>query len=78
MRIWNRFFFILFDKKSFCLFTCHFIVSFSVFLQVEKSLQRIHRGQKNAMYTTQKSIENKCGIADGWKGVCVYLIERIE
>lgn len=26
---------------------------------VEKSLQRIHRGQKNAMYTTQKSIENK-------------------
>lgn len=34
---------------------------------VEKSLQRIHRGQKNAMYTTQKSIENKCGIADGWK-----------
>lgn len=26
---------------------------------VEKSLQRINRGQKNAMYTTQKSIENK-------------------
>lgn len=29
------------------------------YVQVEKSLQRIHRGQKNAMYTTQKSIENK-------------------
>lgn len=26
---------------------------------IEKSLQRIQRGQKNAMYTTQKSIENK-------------------
>lgn len=29
---------------------------------VEKSLQRIHRGQKNAMYTTQKSIENKVSL----------------
>lgn len=45
------------------------MVSISIveYFQVEKSLQRIHRGQKNAMYTTQKSIENKCGIADGWK-----------
>ncbi|KAH1018166.1 hypothetical protein HUJ05_005980 [Dendroctonus ponderosae] len=31
---------------------------------VEKSLQRIHRGQKNAMYTTQKSIENKASELD--------------
>lgn len=38
-----------------------------LFTKVEKSLQRIHRGQKNAMYTTQKSIENKCGLGDGWK-----------
>ena len=29
---------------------------------IEKSLQRIHRGQRNAMYTTQSSIENKIGI----------------
>lgn len=36
-------------------------------LQVEKSLQRIHRGQKNAMYTTQKSIDNKAGPVNGWK-----------
>lgn len=35
--------------------------------QVEKSLQRIHRGQKNAMYTTQKSIDNKAGHVNGWK-----------
>lgn len=34
---------------------------------VEKSLQRIVRGQKNAMYTTQKSIENKAGNATGWR-----------
>lgn len=34
---------------------------------VEKSLQRIHRGQKNAMYTTQKSIDNKAGSVQGWK-----------
>lgn len=34
---------------------------------VEKSLQRIHRGQKNAMYTTQKSIDNKAGPVNGWK-----------
>lgn len=34
---------------------------------VEKSLQRIHRGQKNAMYTTQKSIDNKAGPVCGWK-----------
>lgn len=34
---------------------------------VEKSLQRIVRGQKNAMYTTQKSIENKVGHVTGWK-----------
>lgn len=32
---------------------------------VEKSLQRIHRGQKNAMYTTQKSIENKVRVIKG-------------
>lgn len=35
--------------------------------KVEKSLQRIHRGQKNAMYTTQKSIDNKAGHVNGWK-----------
>lgn len=34
---------------------------------MEKSLQRIHRGQKNAMYTTQKSIDNKAGSVNGWK-----------
>ena len=35
---------------------------------VEKSLQRIHRGCKNAMYTSQKSIENKIGRdVTGWK-----------
>ncbi|RUS73651.1 hypothetical protein EGW08_018583, partial [Elysia chlorotica] len=34
---------------------------------VEKSLQRIHQGCKNSMFTTQASIENKVGQVAGWK-----------
>lgn len=45
---------------------------------VEKSLQRIHRGQKNAMYTTQKSIENKVGQASGWKELLMSVGFRFE
>lgn len=46
--------------------------------QVEKSLQRIHRGQKNAMYTTQKSIENKVGHVNGWKDLLMSVGFRFE
>ncbi|XP_055842116.1 tetratricopeptide repeat protein 28 isoform X1 [Episyrphus balteatus] len=45
---------------------------------VEKSLQRIHRGQKNAMYTTQKSIENKAGPVNGWKDLLMAVGFRFE
>ncbi|XP_046683407.1 tetratricopeptide repeat protein 28 isoform X2 [Homalodisca vitripennis] len=45
---------------------------------VEKSLQRIHRGQKNAMYTTQKSIENKVGHVNGWKELLQSVGFRFE
>uniref|UniRef100_A0A8D8SR68 Tetratricopeptide repeat protein 28 n=1 Tax=Cacopsylla melanoneura TaxID=428564 RepID=A0A8D8SR68_9HEMI len=45
---------------------------------VEKSLQRIHRGQKNAMYTTQKSIENKVGPVTGWKELLQSVGFRFE
>ncbi|CAH1132763.1 unnamed protein product [Ceutorhynchus assimilis] len=45
---------------------------------VEKSLQRIHRGQKNAMYTTQKSIENKVGTVTGWKELLMSVGFRFE
>ncbi|XP_055633248.1 tetratricopeptide repeat protein 28 isoform X2 [Toxorhynchites rutilus septentrionalis] len=45
---------------------------------VEKSLQRIHRGQKNAMYTTQKSIENKAGPVIGWKDLLMAVGFRFE
>lgn len=45
---------------------------------VEKSLQRIHRGQKNAMYTTQKSIENKVGTINGWKELLMSVGFRFE
>lgn len=47
-------------------------------LQVEKSLQRIHRGHKNAMYTTQKSIENKVGPVNGWKELLISVGFRFE
>ncbi|XP_076277008.1 uncharacterized protein LOC143207436 [Lasioglossum baleicum] len=45
---------------------------------VEKSLQRIHRGQKNAMYTTQRSIENKVGAASGWRELLMSVGFRFE
>ncbi|XP_013144707.1 PREDICTED: tetratricopeptide repeat protein 28 [Papilio polytes] len=45
---------------------------------VEKSLQRIVRGQKNAMYTTQKSIENKAGAAAGWRELLMSVGFRFE
>ncbi|XP_058806021.1 tetratricopeptide repeat protein 28 [Phymastichus coffea] len=45
---------------------------------VEKSLQRIHCGQKNAMYTTQKSIENKVGTATGWRELLMSVGFRFE
>ncbi|XP_066590539.1 tetratricopeptide repeat protein 28 [Prorops nasuta] len=45
---------------------------------VEKSLQRIHRGQKNAMYTTQRSIENKVGQANGWRELLMSVGFRFE
>ena len=49
-------------------------------MQVEKSLQRINRGYKNAMYTSQKSIENKVGggSVDGWKDLLMAVGFRFE
>ncbi|KAL4617225.1 tetratricopeptide repeat protein 28-like [Arapaima gigas] len=34
---------------------------------VEKSLQRIQSGQRNSMYTSQQSVENKVGGVPGWQ-----------
>lgn len=45
---------------------------------VEKSLQRIHRGYRNAMYTTQRSIENKVGPVTGWKELLISVGFRFE
>ncbi|TRY69941.1 hypothetical protein TCAL_01247 [Tigriopus californicus] len=45
---------------------------------VEKSLQRLNRGYKNAMYTSQKSIENKVGSVDGWKDLLISVGFRFE
>jgi len=42
-------------------------------------LQRIHRGYKNAMYTSQKSIENKVGDdVVGWKDLLISVGFRFE
>ncbi|XP_074640463.1 tetratricopeptide repeat protein 28-like isoform X2 [Tubulanus polymorphus] len=45
---------------------------------IEKSLQRIQRGQRNAMYTTQQSIENKVGNIPGWKDLLMSVGFRFE
>lgn len=46
---------------------------------MEKSLQRINRGYKNAMYTSQKSIENKVGDEiKGWKDLLISVGFRFE
>jgi hypothetical protein len=45
---------------------------------VEKSLQRIQREYKNAMYTTLQSIENKVGSALGWRQLLISVGFRFE
>ncbi|XP_042904367.1 tetratricopeptide repeat protein 28 [Parasteatoda tepidariorum] len=45
---------------------------------VEKSLQRIHRGHKNAMYTTQEAIEKRVGLVNGWKELLISVGFRFE
>ena len=51
---------------------------------VEKSLQRINRNYKSAMYTSQKSIENKVGgkggqgEVKGWKDLLISVGFRFE
>ena len=48
------------------------------YVQVEKSLQRIHQGHRTAMYTTQASIENKVGDVLGWKDLLTSVGFRLE
>ncbi|XP_053375846.1 tetratricopeptide repeat protein 28-like isoform X2 [Mercenaria mercenaria] len=45
---------------------------------IEKSLQRIHQGSKNSMYTTAQSIENKVGGLSGWKDLLQAVGFRFE
>jgi hypothetical protein len=56
------------SSTTFCMFS----------FQIEKSLQRILRGQRNAMYTTQLSIENKVGSISGWKDLLMSVGFRFE
>uniref|UniRef100_A0A8C5P7H0 Tetratricopeptide repeat protein 28 n=1 Tax=Leptobrachium leishanense TaxID=445787 RepID=A0A8C5P7H0_9ANUR len=45
---------------------------------VEKSLQRIQNGQRNSMYTSQQSVENKvCGI-HGWQSLLTAVGFRLD
>ncbi|CAI9715780.1 repeat 28 [Octopus vulgaris] len=45
---------------------------------IEKSLQRIHQGAKNPMYTMYQSIENKVGQINGWKDLLHSVGFRFE
>nr|XP_023664271.1 tetratricopeptide repeat protein 28-like isoform X2 [Paramormyrops kingsleyae] len=45
---------------------------------VEKSLQRIQSGQRNSMYTSQQSVENKVGGVPGWQALLTAVGFRLE
>ncbi|KAM4857148.1 tetratricopeptide repeat protein 28 [Urocitellus parryii] len=45
---------------------------------VEKSLQRIQNGQRNAMYTSQQSVENKVGGIPGWQALLTAVGFRLD
>lgn len=52
--------------------------SFPLPFQVEKSLQRIQNGQRNAMYTSQQSVENKVGGIPGWQALLTAVGFRLD
>ncbi|CAN9504591.1 unnamed protein product [Ophioblennius macclurei] len=45
---------------------------------VEKSLQRIHSGQQNPMYTSQQSVDNKVGGVPGWRALLSAVGFRLD
>ncbi|XP_066509678.1 LOW QUALITY PROTEIN: tetratricopeptide repeat protein 28-like [Hoplias malabaricus] len=45
---------------------------------VEKSLQRIQNGQRNSMYTSQQSVENKVGGVSGWQALLTAVGFRLD
>lgn len=45
---------------------------------MEKSLQRIQNGQRNAMYTSQQSVENKVGGIPGWQALLTAVGFRLD
>ncbi|XP_063042348.1 tetratricopeptide repeat protein 28-like isoform X2 [Engraulis encrasicolus] len=45
---------------------------------VEKSIQRIQNGQKNSMYTSQQSVENKVGGVPGWQALLMAVGFRLD
>lgn len=45
---------------------------------MEKSLQRIQNGQRNAMYTSQQSVENKVGGVPGWQALLTAVGFRLD
>ncbi|XP_055511853.1 tetratricopeptide repeat protein 28 isoform X3 [Leucoraja erinacea] len=45
---------------------------------VEKSLQRIQNGQRNSMYTSQHSVENKVGGVPGWQSLLMAVGFRLD
>lgn len=45
---------------------------------MEKSLQRIQNGQRNSMYTSQQSVENKVGGVPGWQALLTAVGFRLD
>ncbi|KAA0704261.1 Tetratricopeptide repeat protein 28 [Triplophysa tibetana] len=45
---------------------------------VEKSLQRIQNGQRNSMYTSQQSVENKVAGVPGWQALLTAVGFRLD
>uniref|UniRef100_A0A4W5PGC0 Uncharacterized protein n=1 Tax=Hucho hucho TaxID=62062 RepID=A0A4W5PGC0_9TELE len=45
---------------------------------VEKSLQRIQNGQRNSLYTSQQSVENKVGGVPGWHALLTAVGFRLD
>ncbi|KAI1881948.1 hypothetical protein AGOR_G00245290 [Albula goreensis] len=45
---------------------------------VRKSLQRIQNGQRNSMYTSQQSVENKVGGVPGWQALLTAVGFRLD
>lgn len=67
-----------FDVHVNCKLLNNLNLPVSLHRQVEKSLQRIQSGQRNSMYTSQQSVENKVGGVPGWQALLSAVGFRLD